>query len=497
MSARLEEAGRVLARLAARGLRIRRLCADSRRVVPGDLFLAQPGSRCDGRQYAAEAVARGALAVLREAGGEPVALAVPVIEVEDLRGLAGPLAHLVCGRPSERMTVVGVTGTNGKTSVCQWIARILDATGTRCAVIGTLGSGFPGCLEETANTTPGPIEVHESLARFLDAGARACAMEVSSIGLDQERVAGVAFRCAVFTNLTRDHLEYHGTMQRYGEAKARLFSMPGLRAAVLNLDDPFGRTLAARLAGSGVRCIAYTLDEKAAAGQEECFVAREVEARADGLRLRVASPAGEAVIDSRLIGRFNAYNLLAVLAASHACGIPFAAAVRAMRTLVPPEGRMQALGGSGRPLAVIDYAHTPDALEQALGALREVARARGGRLACVFGCGGDRDPGKRPQMGEVAARLADRVILASDNPRSEDPRAILEQIRAGAGPDAIVIEDRAQAIAFALAGARAADVVLIAGKGHESYQEAGGVRRPFSDACEARAALAAWGVRAA
>jgi len=513
VSARAEEARRLLAELAARGVRVRRLCTDSRAIEPGDAFLAFPGERTDGRRFIADALARGAAAVLREAAEingvrheeingvrhDKNIVSDPIYPVENLRALAGPLADLVFGRPSEKMTVVGVTGTNGKTSVSQWIARALEAAGTRCAVIGTLGSGFPDHLEESANTTPEPVALHASLARFLGAGARACAMEVSSIGLDQGRVEGVAFASAVFTNLTRDHLETHGTMEAYGEAKARLFAMPGLGAAVLNLDDPFGRTLAARLAGSGVRRIGYTLGREGPRPPcvEELFAAREILAGPNGLRFRIEAPAGGATIDTGLLGRFNVSNLLAVAAALCASGVAFSRAAELLGKLPSPTGRMQAIGGAGAPMAVVDYAHTPDALEQALGALREVARARNGRLACVFGCGGDRDRGKRAQMGEVAARLADRVILTSDNPRSEDPRAILDQIRVGAVTDAIVIEDRARAIAFALGEAGLCDVVLIAGKGHESWQEAGGVRRPFSDAAHARAALEARGGGAA
>lgn len=501
MSAGLAEARRVLDELSGLGVRAQRLCADSRLVQPGDVFVACPGEHADGRRFIGEAQQRGAAAVLWEDGGHraQVPLRVPGIAVADLRALSGYLAHLVHGRPSERLSVVGVTGTNGKTSVSQWIARGFEAAGRRCAVIGTLGSGFPDALDETANTTPEPITLHASLARFLAGGARACAMEVSSIGLDQGRVNGVAFECAVFTNLTRDHLEYHGSLEAYGAAKACLFQAPGLRSAVLNLDDALGRALAARLRGSGVRRVGYTLAGEAVRenGVDELFEARSVATGANGTRFTMAAHAGEAAIDTPLIGRFNVSNLLAVAAALCACGTPFAQAVRALHTLASPAGRMQHIGGTDCPLAVVDYAHTPDALEQALTALREVAGARGGRLVCVFGCGGERDPGKRAQMGAVAARRADRVILTGDNPRSEDPRAIVEQIRSGAGPDAIVIEDRAEAIARALACADATDVVLIAGKGHECYQEAGGVRRPFSDAEQARSALALWRERAA
>ncbi len=502
MSAGLPEARRVLDELSRLGVRAKRLCADSRLVQPGDVFVAYRGEHADGRRYLGEAQARGAAALLWDDGDprvQQVPLRVPGLAVADLRALAGYLAHLVYGRPSQRLSVVGVTGTNGKTSVSQWIARGFEAAGRRCAVIGTLGSGFPDALADTANTTPEPITLQASLARFLADGASACAMEVSSVGLDQGRVNGVEFACAVFTNLTRDHLEYHGSFEAYGAAKARLFDAPGLRCAVLNLDDALGRELAARLRASGVRRIGYTLAGEAVREDmvEERFEARCVATGATGTRFTMAAHAGEAAIDTPLIGRFNVSNLLAVAAALYACGMPFAQAAGLLHTLASPAGRMQRIGGTDGPLAVVDYAHTPDALEQALLALREVAEARGGHLVCVFGCGGERDPGKRAQMGAVAARRADRVILTDDNPRSEDPRAILEQIRAGAGSDAIVIEDRAEAIRRALASAGTADVVLIAGKGHERYQEAGGVRRPFSDAGEVRSALARWRERAA
>jgi UDP-N-acetylmuramoyl-L-alanyl-D-glutamate--2,6-diaminopimelate ligase len=318
-------------------------------------------------------------------------------------------------------------------------------------------------------------------------------MEVSSIGLDQGRVNGVAFDVAVLTNLTRDHLEYHGTMEAYAEAKARLFAMSGLHSAVLNLDDPFGRLLADRLSGSGVRRVGYRIgpDNEHPSRVEASFVARDVAIEPAGLRFRLTSPEGQADVEAALVGRFNVSNLLAVLATLGEAGIPLDAAADLVRGLSPPPGRMQRLGGDDRPLAVIDYAHSPDALDQTLAALREVACARSGELICVFGCGGERDPGKRIEMGQVAAKRADRVVVTSDNPRREDPFVIIEQIRAGA-PQARSIPDRAAAIGAAIGAANAADVVLIAGKGHERYQEVGGERRPFSDARQAARELDAW-----
>lgn len=486
------EAQRVLDELQRQGVTARTLCADSRAVVPGDVFVAYPGARADGRRFIADAVARGAAAVLWERqGAEAPALDVPNVAVDDLQALSGWLAHAVYGRPSEKLWMVGVTGTNGKTSVSQWIAQAFEVLGRRCAVVGTLGCGLTGALAESLNTTPDALTLHRLFARYLAEGAQAAAMEVSSIGLHQGRTNGVHFDVAVFTNLTRDHLEYHGSMAAYGAAKEQLFHSPGLKAAVLNLDDALGRKIACDLAGRGATVTGYTLRNEAAAAAA-LLAAQAIAATPRGLRFTAVTPQGCADIHAPLVGEFNVSNLLAVLGALLASGVPLARVAAVLAELTPPPGRMQALGGEGQPLAVIDYAHTPDALDQALAALAETAAARGGRLVCVFGCGGNRDPGKRPLMGEIAARRADAVILASDNPRDEDPRAILADIARGA-PGARVIEDRAEAIGAAIAAADARDVVLIAGKGHESYQEIAGRRLPFSDVDCAAAALAARG----
>jgi UDP-N-acetylmuramoyl-L-alanyl-D-glutamate--2,6-diaminopimelate ligase len=471
----------ILSQLERRGIRVTGLCADSRRVRPGDVFVAMPGHRVDGRAFVADAVARGAVAVLHEAG-VAVEATVPTVAVAGLAALAGELAHLVYGRPSERLWMAGVTGTNGKTSVSQWIAQALGLFDCKCAVIGTLGNGFPGRLEESPNTTPDAITLHRSLADYIDQGAVACAMEVSSIGLDQGRVAGVSFDAAVFTNLSRDHLEYHGTMAAYGAAKEKLFDWPGLSAAVVNLDDPFGARLDERLAGR-VRTIGYSLEGKVSRG--ETLAAEHLAMTATGLAFSLRGMRFEAPV----VGRFNAANLLAVIGALLAGDESLQDIAAVLPRLTPPPGRMQAVGGAGQPLVVVDYAHSPDALEKALAALRETARARGGRLVCVFGCGGDRDPGKRPLMGGVAERLADRVLVTSDNPRSEDPAAIAAAIGAGMNTLPAVELDRAAAIRRAVAEADAADVILLAGKGHEPYQEIAGVRQAFSDADQARAAL--------
>ncbi|MCC6880013.1 MAG: UDP-N-acetylmuramoyl-L-alanyl-D-glutamate--2,6-diaminopimelate ligase [Rhodocyclaceae bacterium] len=487
MKREAEEAQGVLDELQRLGVTARNLCADSRAVAPGDVFVAYPGARADGRGFIADAVARGAAAVLWERQGAAApAIDVPNVAVDDLQALSGWIAHRVYGRPSEQLWTVGVTGTNGKTSVSQWIAQAFELLGRRCAVVGTLGCGFPGGLEESLNTTPDALTLHRLFARYLAQGAQAAAMEVSSIGLDQGRVNGVHFDVAVFTNLTRDHLEYHGSMAAYGAAKERLFATPGLKAAVVNLDDDLGRRIARDLAGRGVAASGYSL--RAEAGAQ--LVAERIAATPHGQRFTAVTPQGRAEIETPLVGEFNVANLLAVLGALLASDVALIDAAAVLRRLTFAPGRMQAVGGDGRPLAVIDYAHTPDALDKALAALRGTAAARGGRLVCVFGCGGNRDPGKRPLMGEAAARGADAVILTSDNPRDEDPRAVLDDIARGA-PGARMIADRAEAIRTALAEADARDVVLVAGKGHEAYQEIAGRRLPFSDADCAAAALAA------
>ncbi len=474
----------ILAELERRGVKATRLAIDSRAVAPGDVFVGMPGHRVDGRAYAADAVARGAAAVLYEAGA-PMALNVPAVAVSGLAGLAGELAHLVYGRPSERLWVAGVTGTNGKTSVSQWIAQAMSFLECKCAAVGTLGSGFPGRMIESVNTTPDAISLHRTLAGFIEQGAVACAMEVSSIGIDEGRVNGVDFDVAVFTNLTRDHLEYHGSMEAYAAAKEKLFDWPGLGAAVLNLDDPLGEWLARKLAGR-VPTTGYTLCGRV--GGDRVLVARDIAMSGTGLAFTLDGVR----IEAPVVGRFNVANLLAVIGALLTRDETLADIAAVLRRLEPPPGRMQPVGGVGRPLVVVDYAHTPDALEKALGTLRDTATARGGRLVCVFGCGGDRDSGKRPLMGAMAERLADRVLLTSDNPRNEAPVAIIEAIAEGMTRRPSIEPDRATAIRQALREAAAGDVILLAGKGHEPYQEIAGLRRPFSDLEQARMGLETW-----
>jgi len=475
---------------------IDRLSSDSRSCSPGVAFFAYPGEAADGRSYIGDAIRRGAAAVVWEADGFAWRedWRVPNLGVSGLKARAGELASEFYGRPSESMWVCGVTGTNGKTSCTQWIAALLSAQGVYTGVIGTLGNGFPQALSAGGNTTPDALELHRVLAGMRRAGARGVAMEVSSHGLSQGRVNGVAFDCGVFTNLSHDHLDYHGSMDAYAEAKAMLFDTPGMQCAVLNLDDFFGVQLARRLAERGMRTIGYALSPAALApgGVSDFVVAREVAVDGDAMRVALASSWGEAEVRVNQLGRFNVSNALAVLGCLVAQGLGFERAVGLLGALPPVPGRMQRLGSGGKPLVVVDYAHSPDALEKVLQALRPVADARGGRLIAVFGAGGDRDSAKRPLMGEVASRHADRLWLTSDNPRGEDPQAILAAIRAGVSAPHELEPDRAAAIAGAIGTASAADVVLLAGKGHETYQEIAGKRLPFSDLAAAEAALAEW-----
>lgn len=472
-----------LRQIAAQGAMIRALSSDSRRCGPGVAFLAYPGEKADGRAHIADAIGRGAAAVLWEAGGFAWhrEWRVPNVAVQDLKQHAGELAHEFYGRPSEALWVCGVTGTNGKTSCSQWVAAGLAAHGARSAVIGTLGAGFPPALADALNTTPDALEVHRLLKQFLVEGASAVAMEVSSHGLVQGRVQGVAFDCALFTNLSHDHLDYHVTMEAYAEAKARLFDMPGLETAVLNLDDVVGVRLARRLEGRGMRIIGYSLS--GVRNGEEFIAATRV---APG-EMQIESSWGRAAARVNQLGRFNMANALGVAGCLIAHGVPFEACLSFLENLPPVPGRMQQVGE--QPLVVVDYAHTPDALEKVLQALRPVAAQRGGKLVAVFGAGGDRDPAKRPVMGRVVSRLADRAVVTSDNPRTEDPRGIISQIESGMEKPHEIEPDRARAIAAAIADAHESDVILIAGKGHENYQEIGARRLPFSDAAVARDAL--------
>jgi UDP-N-acetylmuramoyl-L-alanyl-D-glutamate--2,6-diaminopimelate ligase len=474
------------------------LQTDSRQVAPGDGFIAWPGAATDGRAHVADALVRGATACLVEqAGVDTFAFeGGHIAALQGLKAATGPIAAEWFGHPAERLDVLAVTGTNGKTSSACWLADALNllagAThGTGCAIVGTLGLGRPPALTYTGMTTPDPVRLQRAFAQFVDEGLSACAIEASSIGIAERRLDGTRIRVALLTNFTQDHLDYHGSMADYWLAKRELFGWEGLQAAVVNVDDPAGAQLHAELAGSGLDLWSVALDADAR------MQARDVVLGEQGLRFTVAEGAEQHVLQTRVIGQYNILNLLGVIAALRSLGVALADAVEACSRLQPVPGRMQRLVAPGQPLVAVDYAHTPDALDKALRALRPLAQERGGRLWCVFGCGGDRDAGKRPLMGAVAQQQADRVLVTSDNPRSEDPATIIHQILQGtiAGASVQPEPDRAAAIAAAIGQADALDVVLIAGKGHEDTQETAGVRLPFSDMAHAQAALQARGAR--
>ena len=459
---------------------------DSRAATAGALFLACRGRRHHGLEFATEAVARGARAVLYEPEGAPPLPALPagtlLAAVPQLSARAGLIADRFFGEPSRRLTVAGITGTNGKTT-CAWLlAQALTRCGAPTAYLGTLGVGLPLRLAPLPHTTPDAVTVHRQLAALEAAGARCVSMEVSSHALDQQRVNGVRFRTAAFTNLSRDHLDYHGTMEAYGTAKARLFDWPGLAQRIINVDDPFGAELAARPAEARLIVTTRAPSRDAPAPRAAQFV-RAAHVRADplGLTVEVESSWGSVELPLRLMGEFNVDNALTVLAVLLAWDVPLRTAAQALSVSLPARGRMEMFGGRGRsPLAIVDYAHTPDALAKALRAARLHCR---GQLRVVFGCGGERDAGKRPLMGQIAAELADDIVLTDDNPRGEDPQRIVADIVAGiaAGAPLVIEHDRALAIRMTLQRSASDDVVLIAGKGHEDYQLVGSERRAFRD----------------
>ncbi len=478
------EFGSPLSVLLGEGIRlpcdplISAISLDSRLVSSGALFLALRGNRVDGSAFIDAAIKQGAAAVVWEApadNGVAIRHGVPVVAMAALRWRAGEIAARFYGEPSRALRVVGITGTNGKTSCSHFLAQALGKE-RPVGVIGTLGSGLFGELEESGHTTPDAVSLQAKLALLRDRGVHDVVMEVSSHGLDQGRVHGVRFDTALFTNLSRDHLDYHPDMAHYGRAKRRLFTLPGLRNAVINADDPFGRELLQSLP-AGLQVWGYTLE-----GRRETSLmvsGEELQLDSAGLRMRVHTPVGGGWIESPVVGRFNATNLLAVLASLLMLGLPLEDAIGRLAHLEPVSGRMERFGGGEAPMVVVDYAHTPDALAQVLSALQ----GHGERLWCVFGCGGDRDRGKRPLMGRVAARYADRVIVTDDNPRTEDPAAIVADILRGipAAARVSVCHQRASAIEQAILQADERDVVLIAGKGHERYQLVGGKKLPFSD----------------
>ena len=468
------------------------LAVDSRDIEPGFVFVALRGTRHHGLDYLRGALEAGARAVLWEPADDAApteadkALAeqagAPLVQVPDLARRLGHIAARFYDEPATRLRVVGVTGTDGKTSVSQFLAQVLDGKSNRCAVIGTLGSGYPDDLHPGSHTTPDAVSLQRTLARLRDEGAGQVAMEVSSHALDQYRVAGIPFHTAVLTNLGRDHLDYHGDLRSYARAKSRLFGVPGLRYAVLNLDDAFGQRVY-RALPAHVRSLGYSL-----AGHEQAQVlGSQLDLQPDGIHMTVRTDWGDEAVRVPLLGAFNAANVLAVIGAALTMGMKMPEIAQRLRHLHPVPGRMERFARKGRATVIVDYAHTPAALR---GALEAVRAHFPGAVWLVFGCGGDRDRGKRPLMGEAAAELADHVVLTDDNPRLEDPAQIIADIRqGGVGRGWKVQRDREQAIRHAIGRAAEGDVVLVAGKGHETVQQVAGRTLPFSDRVAVRLAM--------
>jgi len=474
------------------------LSLNSKTVEPGNIFFALAGTKEHGLNFAAEAIQRGVCAVVWEKGSlqddivmlDDLFHHIPLIPVVDLKKKLGLIAEKYYNEPSRHLNVYGITGTNGKTSCSHFLAQALNKD-QKTAVIGTLGNGYVDRLQEASHTTPDALSLHGLLAQFADQQTVNVVMEVSSHGLSQGRVSGIAFKLAVFTNLSRDHLDYHGDMASYGDAKKILFQVPGLQAAVINVDDDFGNSLAKDLQGK-VNVVRYGVDP-----QQECEVrASKIRVDSSGLHFDVITPWGSGIVSSSLLGRFNVSNLLAVLASLLSLNVRFEQAVARISQITNVPGRMQRISEkSGDPLIVVDYAHTPDALAKALQSLHEHVKARkNSKVWCVFGCGGDRDKGKRPLMGEVAEQFSDHVVITDDNPRTEAASHIVSQILDGIlkQQDVTIIHDRAAAIKYALEHAAPNDAILVAGKGHESYQIIGTERLPYSgDAAVAQELLSA------
>ena len=463
------------------------LSADSRKLAPGDGFIAWPGAATDGRKYVNAVLGAGAAACLVEhEDAQAYGFSDDrVATYEGLKAATGPIAAAYFGVPSEQLQVVAITGTNGKTSTAWWLAQALDRLGRKCGVVGTLGVGQLGAMVFNGLTTPDPVLLQQQLKRFVDEGFVACALEASSIGLEERRLEGTRIRLAVFTNFTQDHLDYHASMADYWQAKKMLFSWPGLQAAIINIDDAKGFELSAALIGAPLDVWTFSCTGLARLqAQAICHGTHD-------LSFEVVEGAERHRISTPMVGLYNVSNLLGVVASLRAMNIPLADAVNACADLLPVPGRTETLTVPGQPLVVIDYAHTPDALEKVLLAIKPVALSRGGRLWCVFGCGGDRDASKRPLMAAIAEKSADQLVVTSDNPRTEDPQLIIDQMLRGLSrPDAVLVQaDRAAAIADALRLAQAGDVVLLAGKGHENYQEIKGVKFAFSDRDQAQAVL--------
>lgn len=465
---------------------IRRLQLDSRRIEPGDLFVALKGSHADGRQYIAAAIERGATAVLFSADtpDETIQIqqSIPLIPVFDLQQRLGSLAARFYNYPAQALRLFGVTGTNGKTSCTHFLAQMLTELNTSCGVIGTLGSGLYGHLGPVGLTTPDAITLQAMLQSFQQQGVKAVAMEVSSHSIDQGRVNGIEFETGIFTNLTQDHLDYHGTMESYAAVKKRFLTELPTRQVILNLDDTYGQAWFSEIAKSKT-VYTYSLLNNSAT-----VFAKNIDVSLRGIQATVITPWGEGDLHIPLIGRFNLSNALAVLTTLCVAGVSLQTVLQHMKLLHPVSGRMQTVIAEHKPIVVVDYSHTPDALENALKALRPHTR---GKLWCVFGCGGDRDQTKRPVMAKIAESLADRVMVTNDNPRHEDAEQIIKQIMQGfAHPERVMLQrDRAKAIQESIQYATEQDCILIAGKGAERYQQIGDEKHPFDDVVEAQKGL--------
>ena len=462
------------------------LYADSRCVQSGDGFLAWPGAARDARHHVGAALQAGANACLVERHGVEKYLFTSerIATYGDLKVAAAPIAAAYFGEPSGQLQTVAVTGTNGKTSTAWWLAHALNKLNMTCGMVGTLGIGAPDALVPNGLTTPDPVLLQQQLRRFVDRGFSACAIEASSIGIAEHRLDGTHFDVAVFTNFTQDHLDYHGSMQSYWAAKQSLFNWPGLRAAVINVDDPHGQALSKQLAGGGIDVWTVAIDHSAR------LQAQAIDQTAMGSTFFVVEGAEQRELTLGALGQYNISNMLGVIGVLRALGVSLKNAANACCSLPAVPGRLNTLGGQGAPLVAIDYAHTPDAIQKALLALRPVAHSRGGQLWCVLGCGGDRDPAKRPLMAAMARAHADRVVITSDNPRSEEPAEIIRQMLLGVSSQRVQVQpDRALAIAETVASAAPEDVILLAGKGQENYQDISGVKRPFDDTRHAQAAL--------
>lgn len=467
---------------------IKGLCQDSRQLQAGDLFFAYPGLSSDGRHFIADAIVKGAAAVVFEPGRDAIqqtiAAPIPILPIPHLATQLGPIATRFYDYPSRYLPVIGITGTNGKTTCTHFLADSLQQLQKPCGVIGTLGNGFYGHLQAGPLTTPDAIELQKLLANFRDEQAQAVVMEVSSHRLAQQRLNGTEFSVAAFTNLTRDHLDYHGTMEAYAQAKRSFFDLPGMQQAVLNADDPYAQNWITELAEQ-LPIYVYSLQSPQAAWSHIPHVTvKKFDFNAHGVQAEIDTPWGEVFIENPfLIGQFNLSNLLLVLTVLKSLHFSLAEISQVLSQLKSVKGRLQTFRAPQKPLVVVDYAHTPDALQQVLRALRPYCK---GKLYCLFGCGGDRDKGKRPLMAEIAESEADRIIITSDNPRDEDPLQILQDIQSGFKQSKSVHcePDRQRAIAYAIATAQAEDVVLVAGKGHEAYQLVKGIKYPFDDAIE-------------